>query len=171
MVSLSVLTVTLCPAFLIAIADVNPPMPPPMTTTDKLFGGIASIPRAHLPTSKARCVVAISVLPCSRRALMGVGASVGCAGRRRKLRDQLNRCNGIYNEPVSQWHAIAIKVTSQLTCPRIPDLHACSKLACHTDARRTRTLARGSIESRWGRTVLISSFRHKYLGEGDLGNT
>lgn len=49
-VSLSVFTVTLCPAFLIAIADVSPAMPPPMTTTDKLFVGIETIPRAHLPT-------------------------------------------------------------------------------------------------------------------------
>lgn len=59
-------TVTLCPAFLIAIADVSPPMPPPMTTIDKLLVCIATIPKAHSPTSKGWCVVAMSVLPCSR---------------------------------------------------------------------------------------------------------
>lgn len=105
---LSVLTVTLCPAFLIAMAAVNPPMPPPMTTTDKLLVGIATIPRAHLPASKGWCIVAVSVLPCSRApppgysALVRVGASVRCAGRRRKLRYRLSRCDGIYNDPKSQ---------------------------------------------------------------------
>jgi hypothetical protein len=56
-VLLSVLTVTLCPAFLIAMADVSPPMPPPMTTTDKLLVGIATIPRAHSPTSRLKAGV------------------------------------------------------------------------------------------------------------------
>lgn len=44
---MSVLTVTLCPAFLIAMATVSPPMPPPITATDKLtlLVGMTNIPR------------------------------------------------------------------------------------------------------------------------------
>lgn len=58
---MSVFTVTLCPAFLMAMAVVSPPMPPPMTTTDKLLVGIATIPRADSPTSKGWLVCSRNV--------------------------------------------------------------------------------------------------------------
>lgn len=74
---LSVLTVTLCPAFLSAMAAVNPPMPPPMTTTDKLIVDIATIARAHFPTSEGCFLVAISVLPRSRPSIRCTDESWG----------------------------------------------------------------------------------------------
>lgn len=64
---------------------------------------------------------------------MRVGVSVGCAGRRRKLRDWLMRCDGVYNEPTFQQHAGNHNATSHVS-PH-SDLHASSRLVCVTQMR------------------------------------
>lgn len=161
-VFLCVLTVTLCPAFRIAMAEVSPPMPPPMTMTDKLLVGIATIPTAHSPTLKGWCVVATSGLQCSRpNTLIRAGVSAGVSG---DVESFETVCIGA-TEYIMNRHLKSMPITIRplRTCLRIK-LACVSRPVCHTDAHQhmqwnpvrhvTSPNARGNGGIRWGRTVV-----------------